>query len=89
MKKLCISNLFDAVADGTTVSHSKPHPQVFIKAVDMLGERPCECLVVEDAVAGIEAAYHGGFDTAGIGDAQNHPKVKYKIETVGKLLKIV
>ena len=89
LQKLGIADMFDAVADGTMVSNSKPHPEVFVKAMDMLMERPCECLIVEDAVAGIEAAYRAGVDSAGIGDAQTHPKVTYKIEKLSDLLEIL
>lgn len=89
LKKLGLDNFFDAVSDGSNISFSKPHPEVFIKAVDMLNERPYDCLVVEDAMAGIEAAYRGGFQTAGIGDAGNHIKVTYKIQNISELLEIV
>ncbi len=83
-----LSDMFDAVVDGNQITHSKPHPEIFIKALDAIGERPCDCIVVEDAVAGIEAAYRGGLSSVGIGDAVNHPKVTYKIEKISELLKI-
>ena len=89
LHKVGLENFFDGVADGTVIAHSKPHPEVFIKAIDLIKARPHECLVVEDAVAGIEAAYRGGFDSAGLGDAVNHKKVTYKLGKLSDLLDIV
>lgn len=89
LRKIGLADFFDAVADGTMVTHSKPHPEVFIKALDLLGGRPCESLVVEDAMAGVEAASKGGFASAGLGDAKNHRKVTYKIEKLSDLIGIV
>ena len=56
MDKLKLSSYFDAVSDGTMIRNSKPDPEVFLKAAELLELSPFECLVVEDAVAGIEAA---------------------------------
>lgn len=89
LQKLGLMEWFDVVVDGTMISHSKPHPEVFIKAADLLDERPYDCLVVEDAAAGIEAANAGGFASAGIGDAQGHPKAAYKISELSEILGLV
>ena len=51
-------------------------------------EKPENCLVVEDALAGIDAAYAGGFISAGIGDAASHKYVTYPIHTFSDLLSI-
>ncbi|MEI6423005.1 MAG: beta-phosphoglucomutase, partial [Lentisphaerota bacterium] len=51
--RLGILDLFDAVVDGTEVTHSKPHPEIFIKAARKLGLYPGDCVVFEDAQAGI------------------------------------
>jgi len=50
----------DAVADGNDITASKPDPEVFLIAARRLGLAPGECLVVEDAPAGVEAARRGG-----------------------------
>ena len=50
--------------------------------------KPEECLVVEDALAGIEAALAGGFDSAGIGEAAGHEKVTYPLKTFSDLSRI-
>ena len=88
LKQIGLADFFDAVADGTDIIHSKPDPEVFLVAAKRLGYPPEECLVVEDADAGIEAAVRGGFDSAGIGDAANHNKVTYSIEQFSDLLEI-
>jgi HAD superfamily hydrolase (TIGR01509 family) len=51
---------FDAVVDGTMVSHKKPDPAIFLEAARRLGLDPSACLVVEDAVAGVAAAKSAG-----------------------------
>jgi beta-phosphoglucomutase len=58
--------LFDAVSDGTVVTRAKPDPEVFLTAAAMLGLSPSECVVFEDAQAGIDAAKAGGMKAVGI-----------------------
>ncbi len=58
--------LFDAVSDGTVVTRAKPDPEVFLTAASMLGLSPSECVVFEDAQAGIDAAKAGGMRAVGI-----------------------
>ena len=60
LKQIGLGDYFDAISDGTNITKSKPDPEVFLKAAEMLGEKPENCMVVEDALAGIEAAYAGG-----------------------------
>ncbi|RAK00343.1 beta-phosphoglucomutase [Larkinella arboricola] len=59
---------FDAIIDGTKISRGKPDPEVFLKGAAELGVQPDECVVIEDAVAGIEAAKRGGMLAVGIGE---------------------
>lgn len=61
--------LFDAVVDGTGVSHPKPDPEVFSKGAEAVGVRPENCVVFEDAAAGIEAAARAGMRSVGVGDS--------------------
>jgi beta-phosphoglucomutase len=64
---LHIQNEFDAVVDGTMVVHSKPDPEIFLLAAKKLGVDPSDCLVFEDAEAGVEAALAAGMKCVGIG----------------------
>jgi len=88
LERLNIVNLFDAVSDGNNITHSKPDPEVFLKAAEFLNLSPNDCLVVEDAFAGIDAGIRGGFDTAAIGEAVKYDKPTYKLDTFSDLLKI-
>lgn len=67
LDRLGIAGLFDAVADGNSVERQKPAPDLFLHAAAQLGLPPGECMVVEDAEAGIQAARAGGFFAVGIG----------------------
>lgn len=67
--QLGLGSYFDAVSDGNNITRSKPDPEVFLKAAEMLGLEPSVCLVVEDAVSGAQAGHAGGFDVACVGDA--------------------
>lgn len=88
LKQIGLVDYFDAISDGTNITKSKPDPEVFLKAADIVEEKPQNCLVVEDAAAGIDAACAGGFLSAGIGDAAAHEGVTYPIRTFGELLSI-
>lgn len=88
LNKLGLSKFFDAVSDGTNITRSKPDPEVFLKAAEYLGLAPGECLVVEDAKAGIDAAVAGGFESAGLGEAAKHPQVTYKLKHFADLSEI-
>lgn len=60
LEKLGITELFDAIVDGNSVSKAKPDPEVFLKGAEMLGLNPADCVVFEDSQAGIEAARNAG-----------------------------
>ncbi len=63
-------NDFDAIIDGTKISKGKPDPEVFLKGAAKLGLSPEECLVFEDAVAGVEAGKNAGMKVVGIGQSE-------------------
>lgn len=88
LEKLGIRNFFDAISDGTNITKSKPDPEVFLKAAEYLSIDIKDCLVVEDAKAGILAAHNGGFCSAGIGEAAESEYVTYPLRTFSDLLKI-
>lgn len=89
LERVNLTDAFDAVSDGTNITRSKPDPEVFLKAADFLGLLPEECMVVEDADAGIEAAKAGGMCAAGIGSAAGCKKADERLQTFSDLLKIV
>lgn len=70
LERLGIEKLFDSVADGNVVKNAKPDPEVFIKAAEMLGILPENCVVFEDAVAGVRAALNAGMICIGIGSQE-------------------
>jgi beta-phosphoglucomutase len=67
LDRLGIRSLFDAISDGHSVERQKPAPDLFLHAARQLGLSPQECVVIEDAAAGIEAARAGGFYSIGLG----------------------
>jgi beta-phosphoglucomutase len=85
LERIGLSGYFDAISDGTNISRSKPDPEVFLTATEYLELSPAVCLVVEDAEAGVEAAYRGGFDSAGLGEASRSSKVTYPLKAFGDL----
>ena len=68
LKTLDLYNFFDAIIDGNDVSIAKPDPEVFLKAAEKLGINPENCIVIEDAAAGIKAANRARMMSIGIGD---------------------
>lgn len=69
LEKIGLLHLFDEVVDGNHVSKAKPDPEVFLKGAEKLKVNPSDCIVFEDAMAGIEAAKAGRMKCVGIGDA--------------------
>ena len=86
LDRIGLGNFFDAVADGNCISRSKPDPEVFLKAAAMLGLQPSECLVVDDAHSGIEAALAGGFDCAATGYAEQDDRAKFHLSQLSDLV---
>ena len=89
LERLGYRNYFDAVSDGNNITHSKPDPEVFLKAAEMLGLDPGECYVVEDADSGIDAAKAGKFTAIGIGPAASYVKTDIPISRFSDLLELL
>lgn len=70
IQRLGITGLLDAISHGESVEHQKPAPDLFLHAAAQLGLEPAECVVVEDASSGIEAARAGGFRSVGLGPVE-------------------
>ena len=65
LKKFNILNMFDVIVSVEDVTHSKPNPELFLKAASMLSLKPMDCAVVEDAKSGVEAAKNAGMKCIG------------------------
>ena len=89
LERIGLGDYFDRISDGTNITRSKPDPEVFLKAAEFLALPPEDCLVVEDAKAGIEAASAAGMDSAAIGDAVSCGLATYNLTRFSDLLKCV
>src|SRR6266404_6749166 len=72
LRALGLEDQFDIIIDGTHITRSKPDPEVFTIAAMRLGISPEECLVVEDAEAGVEAGLAAGMSVLAVGAAAGH-----------------
>ncbi len=73
IQRVRIEPYLDAVVDGHEIENSKPDPEVFLLAAKNVGVPPSHCIVVEDAVTGIEAARRAGMKALGIGTKSRLP----------------
>lgn len=89
LERLGLGGFFDAVSDGNGLVHPKPHPEVFLRAAEMLSLPPAECAVVEDARAGVEAAKRGGFTAIGMSDAASDPNADYSLGEFSDLVPLI
>lgn len=78
-----------AVSDGTNINRSKPDPEVFLKAAEFIDVPPSECLVVEDADAGIMAAKAAGMTAIGIGPAAKHPETDIPAKNTSEIQSVI
>lgn len=88
LERTGLTDAFDGISDGNMISRSKPDPEVFIKAAGILGLKNGECLVIEDAVSGIDAANAAGFHSVGIGPAAECEGAEFKIQNLSEILDI-
>lgn len=79
----------DGITDGNIITKSKPDPEVFLKASTFIGEKAECCLVVEDSLAGIEAARRANMMSIAIGDAKSSKSANYNIESFGEIKEII
>lgn len=85
LNKINMAHLFDAIVDGNHVSKAKPDPEVFLKGAEALGVAPAECVVFEDAIAGVEAAINGGMKVVGIGSPDVLDKADLVVSGLDKM----
>ena len=85
-----LGDFFDAIADGTDITHSKPDPEVFLISAKKIGIDPADCAVVEDAKSGIEAAKAAGMTALALfGDAKGCGLEDYDLTSFSDLLNIL
>ncbi len=80
LEKVGLLPYFDTIIDGNNVTKAKPDPEVFLLAAEQLGVKPEDCIVFEDAVAGIEAANTAKMISIGIGDKNILSKAQYNFK---------
>ena len=85
LEKINMVSLFDTVIDGNKVSKAKPDPEVFLKGAEAVGAPPAQCVVFEDAIAGIEAAIAGGMKSVGIGSPTTLGKANLVISGLNEM----
>lgn len=77
IRLLQIGHLFDAIIDGTMITHTKPDPEIFLLAAKKINEAPANCVVFEDAEAGVEAALAAGMRCVGVGSPEQLGKANF------------
>ena len=82
LEKTDLLKFMDAVVCGLEVTRSKPDPQVFLMAAEKLGVTPENCLVIEDADVGVEAAKSGGMYALAVGAAKNNPAADFSAQSL-------
>jgi len=85
LKCIGLDNYFDATADGNDISRSKPDPEVFLVAAKKLNVLPENCMVVEDADAGIEAALAAGMKVLGVGFASGNGRATIRAKDLATI----
>jgi HAD superfamily hydrolase (TIGR01509 family) len=71
IRGLGIEGCFQAIACGTEVPEGKPSPEIFLRAAQKLGVEACNCVVIEDAIAGVAAAKRAGMKCVAV--TNSHP----------------
>lgn len=85
LERIQMLSYFDAIIDGNDITKGKPDPQVFLLGAEATNALPSECIVFEDAVAGIQAAKAGGMKAIGVGAVENLPEADFVIATFDEM----
>ena len=80
LEKVGLLSYFDIIVDGNNVLNAKPDPEVFLLAAKQLGVNASDCVVFEDAVAGIQAANSANMISIGIGDYKILNEAKFNFQ---------
>jgi len=85
LKQLKIYDMFDAISDGNSVDNAKPAPDLFLHTAKKLGLKPEECVVLEDAESGVEAALAANMKAVGVGPEARVGKANLVYGNVGSI----
>ena len=85
LKQVNLYDRFRGIVDGNSVSKAKPDPEVFLIGAEKLGIQPENCIVFEDAIAGIEAANRAGMTSVGIGDKNTLQKADFNFSDLTEI----
>jgi len=85
MESLGMTEMVDIIVDGSQVEKAKPEPDIFLLAAKRLGLAPVECIVVEDAPAGVEAARRAGMTVLAVGPPELHPDAEFRVDSLAKV----
>jgi beta-phosphoglucomutase len=85
LRKLGIHDSFDVIADGYSVEHGKPAPDLFLYAAEQMGVLPEQCVVIEDAASGITAALAANMIAVGVGPEERVGAAHYRYETTAAI----
>jgi beta-phosphoglucomutase len=85
LDRIGITDLFDAVADGSTGA-PKPAPDIFLAAARMIEVEPPACIVIEDAASGVEAAIAAGMRVIGVGPAERVGRAHVRVDSTSGLV---
>ena len=88
LERVGLTDAFDAISDGTNITRSKPDPEVFLKAADFLAVSPRDCIVMEDAIAGVDAAKAARMRAIGTGDAAFYEKADWHVQAFDEILNL-
>ena len=75
LKKTKTTNYFSTIINGDSIENGKPHPEIYLKAVEAIGVIPQRCIVIEDSLSGIEAARKAGCKVIGITTTHSHQEL--------------
>ncbi|MCL3779876.1 beta-phosphoglucomutase [Prolixibacteraceae bacterium JC049] len=85
LKQINMEHYFDAIVDGNSITNAKPDPEVFLRGAELVGVDPSECVVFEDAQAGVEAAKAGGMFCIGVGEESVLKQADFVIATFNEM----
>ncbi len=85
LQKLGLMHYFDTIVDGTQVTHSKPNPEGFLLCAKNLNVTPSQCIVFEDAAAGVIAAKSAEMTAIGIGNPIELEAADYIFDNLGEI----